>query len=95
MEATHHKRKILTQAFNLKRYIKKNDINSFNLISFAKTIHEVSLVDENKFKNNFERFLDVDQIALLIAYNLIWGEGHSLGDDNLEFMSGILLVRKN
>ena len=79
---THHKRKILTQAFNIKRYIKKNDINSFNLISFAKTIHEVSLVDENKFKNHFERFLDVDQIALLIAYNLIWGEGHSLGDDN-------------
>ncbi len=79
---THHKRKILTQAFNLKRYIKKNDINSFNLISFAKTIHEVSLIDENKFENNFEKFLDIDQIALLIAQNLIWGEAHSLGDDN-------------
>ena len=77
-----HKRKILTQAFNLKRYIKKNDINSFNLISFAKTIHEVSLTDKNKFENNFEKFLDVDQMALLIAHNLIWGEAHSLGDDN-------------
>ena len=77
-----HKRKILTQAFNLKRYIKKNDINSFNLISFAKTIHEVSLTDKNKFENDFEKFLDVDQMALLIAHNLIWGEAHSLGDDN-------------
>jgi hypothetical protein len=77
-----HKRKILTQSFNLKRYIKNGDLNSFNLISFAKTIHEVSLVDKNKFENNFQKFLDMDQIALLIAHNLIWGEGHSIGDNN-------------
>lgn len=77
-----HKRKMLTQAFNLKRYIEKSDINSFNLISFAKTIHEVSLTDENRFKNHFAKFLDINQIALLIAQNLIWGEAHSLGDDN-------------
>tara|TARA_B100001093_G_scaffold364098_1_gene348911 strand:- start:1514 stop:4174 length:2661 start_codon:yes stop_codon:yes gene_type:complete len=90
----HHKRKILTQSFNLKRYIKKGDINSFNLISFAKTIHEVSLVDKIKFENNFEKFLDIDQMALLIAYNLIWGEAHSLGDDNfrvyIDPFSGII-----
>ena len=77
------KRMILTDTYNLNKYISKNDINSFNLISFVKTIHEISLTKGDQDLAKLKKYFNLEQIGLIMASNLAWGESnHSISDDN-------------
>ena len=78
-----HKRKILTDTYNLNKYIKKKDQNSFNLISLIKTIHEITLTKKDFNTDYLKKYFNLNQIGLIIANNLVWGEsGHSISGDN-------------
>jgi hypothetical protein len=80
---TAHKRKILTDTYNLNKYIKKNDQNSFNLISLIKTIHEITHTKKNLNTDYLKKYFNLKQIGLIMANILVWGEsGHSISDDN-------------
>ena len=78
-----HKRGILTDTYNLKKFISKNDQNSFNLISFVKTVHEIFLTKKGQNLDDLKRYINLEQIAFIIASNLVWGESnHSILGDN-------------
>jgi len=70
------------EVYNKKNYI--DDPKYLDLISFAKSLKE-GIINNELTTKELEKFVDIPKFASTVASSFLWGDVHSLLDDNSRF----------